>query len=140
VDGQNADIHKQVIYKGSMLSGMPNFSFVFGYTNSSWTLRADLVCAYVCRVLNYMSRHDYRQVTPRLKNTEMEIQPFLDLNSGYVQRGLDRFPQQGTTTPWRFYQNYWLDTLMIRFGFIRDDALEFSREEQPVAESAPVTA
>lgn len=84
VDGQIAHVHQQVIYKGSMLSGMPNFAFVFGYTNNSWTLRADLVCAYVCRLLNYLSRHEYRQVTPRLKEAAMELQPFLDLSSGYT--------------------------------------------------------
>ncbi|MBX3280109.1 MAG: NAD(P)/FAD-dependent oxidoreductase [Acidobacteria bacterium] len=127
VDGQPADIRGSVVYKGSMLSGMPNFAFVFGYTNASWTLRADLVCRYFCRLLNYMSGRGYRQVTPRLNGAEVGNLPFLDLSAGYIERARDRFPQQGSAKPWRFYQNYWLDTLMIRFGSIGDKWLEFNR-------------
>lgn len=140
VDGQPANIQKEVIYKGSMLSGMPNFAFVFGYTNASWTLRADLVSVYFCRLLNYMRRHGYRQFTPRLPDAAMERLPFLDLDAGYIQRALDLFPQQGAARPWRFYQNYWLDTLMIRFGSVRNEALEFRREAPPATVRKAVTA
>ena len=140
LDGQPFALQKAVTYKGSMLSGLPNCSFVFGYTNASWTLRADLVSTYVCRLLNYMSKHGYRQVTPRLPESETERLPFLDLTAGYIQRALALFPQQGTGRPWRFYQNYWLDNLLIRFSPVKDDALEFKRDEHPAAVGEAVTA
>jgi cation diffusion facilitator CzcD-associated flavoprotein CzcO len=129
LDGQQADTTKAVTYKGTMLSGIPNLSFVFGYTNASWTLKADLLCAYAARLLNYMDKHGYRQVTPRLTDPEVEDLPMLNLSSGYVQRGLSRFPRQGSKLPWRFFQNYFRDTMMIRFGAIPDDVLEFQSEE-----------
>jgi cation diffusion facilitator CzcD-associated flavoprotein CzcO len=129
VDGQAAEINKSVTYKGTMLTGIPNLSFVFGYTNASWTLKADLLCAYVCRLLNYMDKHGYRQVTPRLNDPEVEELPLLNLTSGYVQRALHQFPRQGSKLPWRLYQNYIFDALMIRFSAIKDDALEFKQAE-----------
>jgi monooxygenase len=129
VDGQAAQLNQSMAYKGTMLTGIPNLAFVFGYTNASWTLKADLICTFVCRLLNYMDRHGYRQVTPHLNNHEVEDLPLLDLTSGYVQRALDCFPKQGSKLPWRLYQNYVFDTLMIRFGAIKDEALEFKRAE-----------
>ena len=129
VDGQPAATNKSVTYKGTLLTGVPNLSFVFGYTNASWTLKADLLCAYVCRLLNYMDQHGYRQVTPRLNDPEVTDLPLLNLSSGYVQRAMELFPRQGSKLPWRLYQNYFLDTLMIRYGSVKDEALEFKREE-----------
>ena len=131
VDGQPAATNKSVTYKGTLLTGVPNLSFVFGYTNASWTLKADLLCAYVCRLLNYMDKHGYRQVTPQLNDLEVEDLPLLNLSSGYVQRAMELFPRQGSKLPWRLYQNYFLDTLMIRYGSLKDEALEFKREELP---------
>ncbi|MFN0119163.1 MAG: flavin-containing monooxygenase [Blastocatellia bacterium] len=125
VDGHAVDIGKAVTYKGTMLTGVPNLAFVFGYTNASWTLKADLICGYVCRLLQYMDKKGYRQVRPRLDDAQVEALPLLDLNAGYVLRGMDRFPRQGSKLPWRLYQNYVLDMLMIRYGGVRDDALEF---------------
>ncbi len=125
VDEQIIAINQSVTYKGTMLTGVPNLSFVFGYTNASWTLKSDLICAYVCRLLNYMDKHGYRQVTPHLNDPDVEDLPLLDLSSGYVLRALDRFPRQGSKLPWRLYQNYLFDMLMIRFGAIKDEALEF---------------
>ena len=127
VDGQATAINKAVTYKGTMLTGIPNLSFVFGYTNASWTLKADLISAYVCRLLNYMDKQGYKQVTPHLNDSEVEDLPLLDLSSGYVLRAMDRFPRQGSKLPWRLYQNYVLDRLMIRFGSIKDEALEFKQ-------------
>ncbi|MBS1811099.1 MAG: NAD(P)/FAD-dependent oxidoreductase [Acidobacteria bacterium] len=129
IDGQSIETNKSVTYKGSMLTGVPNLAFVFGYTNASWTLKADLICTFVCRLLNYMDKHKYRQVTPHLNDSSVEDLPLLDLTSGYVLRALDRFPRQGSKLPWRLYQNYIFDTLMIRFGSIKDDALEFKNAE-----------
>jgi cation diffusion facilitator CzcD-associated flavoprotein CzcO len=129
VDGQAVEVNRSVTYKGTMLTGLPNLSFVFGYTNASWTLKADLLCAYVCRLLNYMDKHGYQQVTPRLSDSTVEMIPPFDLSSGYIQRALDRFPRQGSKLPWRLYQNYLNDTLMIRFSAIQDNALEFKQAE-----------
>ncbi len=127
IDGQATEINQAVTYKGTMLTGIPNLSFVFGYTNASWTLKADLICAYVCRLLNYMDKQGFKQVTPHLNDPEVEDFPLLNLSSGYVLRALDRFPRQGSKLPWRLYQNYVFDMLMIRFGAIKDEALEFKQ-------------
>ncbi len=140
VDGQPVKLNKSVNYKGCMLTGLPNLSFVFGYTNASWTLKADLLCAYVCRLLNYMDKHGYQQVVPRLSDPTVEDLPLLDLTSGYIQRAMDKFPRQGSKLPWRLYQNYFFDTLMIRFGSIKDDALEFKRAESPATVGEVATA
>ena len=127
VDGEVQAINKSVTYKGTMLTGIPNLSFVFGYTNASWTLKADLICEYVCRLLNYMDKHGFKQATPHLQDSSVEDLPLLDLSSGYVLRAMDRFPRQGSKLPWRLYQNYVFDMLMIRFGGIKNDALEFKQ-------------
>jgi len=140
VDGQPVELNKCMNYKGCMLTGVPNLSFVFGYTNASWTLKADLLCQYVCRLLNYMDKQGYRQVTVRLNDPEVEDLPLLDLTSGYVQRAMERFPRQGSKLPWRLYQNYFFDTMMIRFGAIQDDALEFRKEESAAKVGEVATA
>jgi monooxygenase len=140
VDGQATAVNQAVTYKGTMLTGIPNLSFVFGYTNASWTLKADLICAYVCRLLNFMDQHGYQQVTPHLNDPEVEDLPLLNLSSGYVLRALDRFPRQGSKLPWRLYQNYFFDMLMIRFGGIKDEALEFKRTTSSAKVGAVITA
>lgn len=124
IDGQATEISKATAYKATMLTGIPNLAFVFGYTNASWTLKADLISAYICRLLNYMDRQGYRQVTPRLTDPTVQRLPLLNLSSGYVTRALDQFPQRGSDGPWRLYQNYLLDLKLIRFTSVRDDALE----------------
>ncbi len=106
VDGRAVDLAETVGYKGMMLSGVPNFAFAVGYTNASWTLKADLVSEYVCRLLGHMRSHGYDVVTPLAPDPSQPTQPFLDLASGYVQRSMDSFPRQGTVTPWRLNQNY----------------------------------
>ena len=140
IDGRAVDLHETMTYKATMLTGIPNLAFVFGYTNASWTLKADLIATYVCRLLKYMDKHGYSQVTPRLNDPQVQEIPLINLSSGYVQRALDRFPQQGSVGPWRLYQNYLLDMRMIRFGAIKDDALEFKAKEQPVSVGATVAA
>lgn len=140
VDGRAVETNKSVTYKGSMLTEIPNLAFVFGYTNASWTLKADLICTFVCRLLNYMDKHGYRQVTPHLNDQSVEDLPLLNLTSGYILRAMDLFPRQGSKLPWRLYQNYVLDTLMIRFGSLKDEALEFKRAEAPAKVGAVATA
>ena len=112
-------------YKGMMLSDVPNFMFIFGYTNASWTLKADLSCEYLVRLLRRMDRQGAKVAIARRDPAVEEI-PFLDFTSGYVQRALTLLPKQGARRPWRLYQNYWLDLLTLRFGKIvgRDAAAQ----------------
>ncbi|HTT11353.1 MAG TPA: NAD(P)/FAD-dependent oxidoreductase [Burkholderiaceae bacterium] len=112
-------------YKGVMFSDVPNFASCFGYSNASWTLKADLVCGYVCRLLNYMRRHRFVQCTPRIGAAAPAALPWIDFSSGYFQRALDRFPKQGTQAPWRLNQNYLRDLLALRFGRIEDNVMQF---------------
>jgi len=126
VDGREVDISQTMSYKGMMLSGVPNLAVAFGYTNASWTLKADLTCEYVCRLLNHMDANGYRESRPRERDPSMPEQPFIDFSSSYVLRSIDHFPKQGSKAPWRLYQNYALDILSLRFGSLEDEAMEFS--------------
>jgi monooxygenase len=139
VDGREIDVSQTVGYKGMMLSGVPNLAFTVGYTNASWTLKCDLVCQYVVRMLNHMDTRGYRQVTPRAPDS-LPTQPFIDLTSGYVQRAVDRFPRQGPSTPWRLHQNYARDILLLRRGPIEGDGIEFSRGGAGAREPEPLAA
>ena len=137
VDGRRIDLGETVGYKGMMLSGVPNLALTLGYTNASWTLKADLVAEYVCRLLGHMSAHGYTQATPRAPEPAMATQPFLDLKSGYVLRSLEALPKQGSRTPWRLHQNYALDIRLLRRGAVEDEGIEFSRPR--AAAAAPGT-
>jgi monooxygenase len=121
VDGKPVNLGDTLAYKGMMLSDVPNFVLTLGYTNASWTLKADLVAAYVCRLLNHMAAHDYHMVTPVLANPDVDTEPIINLTSGYVLRSLDALPKQGPTAPWRLHQNYPKDVLMLRHGPMDDD-------------------
>ncbi|OJU19962.1 MAG: FAD-containing monooxygenase EthA [Sphingomonas sp. 66-10] len=125
VDGVVKDLARSFNYKGMMYSDVPNLASCFGYTNASWTLKADLTSAYVCRLLNTMRRRGLRQCTPRVGDEAITPEPFLSFTSGYVQRALDKLPKQGSRTPWKLHQNYALDVMMLRFGSV-DDSMEFS--------------
>jgi monooxygenase len=126
VDGKQIDTGKTLTYKGMMFSDVPNLAAAFGYTNASWTLKCDLTCAYVCRLLNYMDEHRSRYCVPRIRDASIELEPFIDFSSGYVQRALDKLPKQGSRAPWKLYQNYALDVLAHKFGSVTDEAMEFS--------------
>jgi cation diffusion facilitator CzcD-associated flavoprotein CzcO len=127
VDGKAINPADTLAYKGMMYSDMPNFAVVSGYTNASWTLKADLVCEYVCRLLNHMQKNGLRQCTPRLDDPDMERLPWVDFSSGYIQRAADKFPKQGARRPWRLHQNYAKDLMSLRYGSLRDKAMVFSR-------------
>jgi monooxygenase len=127
VDGKAINPADTLAYKGMMYSDMPNFAVVSGYTNASWTLKADLVCEYVCRLLNHMQKNGLRQCTPRLDDPDMERLPWVDFSSGYIQRAADKFPKQGARRPWRLHQNYARDLMSLRYGSVRDRAMVFSR-------------
>jgi cation diffusion facilitator CzcD-associated flavoprotein CzcO len=126
VDGREIELSDTVGYKGMMLSDVPNLAIALGYTNASWTLKCDLTCEYVGRLLNHMDAHGYRQCTPRNRDPNLPTRPFIDLNSGYVRRSVDRFPKQGLRAPWRLYQNYPRDIVALRYGSLEDEAMEFS--------------
>lgn len=108
VDGTAVDLAKQFVWRGAMLTGLPNFAVCIGYTNASWTLRADLTSRLVCKVLNHLDRHGYAAVEPR-PTGPLDERPLLDLMSGYVQRSIDAFPRQGHRSPWKVRQNYVID-------------------------------
>ncbi|THD59522.1 NAD(P)/FAD-dependent oxidoreductase [Phenylobacterium sp.] len=137
VDGRAIDPSQTLAYKGMMYEGIPNLATVFGYTNASWTLKADLTCEYVCRLLNVMARRGLRQVTPRNSDPDIEHQPWLDFSSGYVQRAMASFPKQGSKAPWKLHQNYALDLMSLRYAKLEDGVLEFSN---PVKAGAKVAA
>ncbi len=126
VDGEEVDIPSTMTYKGMMLSGVPNLAFTVGYTNASWTLKADLTSEYVCRLLNHMDAYGYRRCAPEVDTTVTE-EPLLDFTSGYVLRSLDQFPKQGSVEPWKLRQNYVFDIRTIRRGAIDDGAMRFGR-------------
>lgn len=125
VDGELVDPAQRKIFKGMMLEGTPNLFSIFGYTNASWTLKCDLTCEYICRLLNQMESSGQTVVTARDREGDIETAPLLDFSSGYVQRAMDRFPKQGSRKPWKLHQNYVLDLLALRHGKVADPALEF---------------
>jgi cation diffusion facilitator CzcD-associated flavoprotein CzcO len=127
VDGRPVEPSQTFIYKGMMYSDVPNLASVFGYTNASWTLKADLVCEYVCRLLNRMDRGGYRYCMPHNNDPTLEAEPWVNFSSGYIQRALRHQPKQGSKRPWKLYQNYVLDLMNLRFGALRDRAMIFAR-------------
>ncbi len=126
VDGKDVTFGDRLTYKGMMYEGVPNIASVFGYTNASWTLRADLISEYVCRLINYMDKHGISQATPRNDNPDMKKEPYLDFSSGYVKRAEHILPKQGEHAPWRHPQNYGSDLFNLRYGKIADGVMEFS--------------
>ncbi|MFO0686941.1 MAG: NAD(P)/FAD-dependent oxidoreductase [Sandaracinus sp.] len=142
VDGKPVSVHDKLLYKGMMLEDVPNLVLAFGYTNASWTLKADLTSEYVCRLLQHLRRSGKRRATP-VRDAGVTPEPFLTFSSGYVQRALSILPQQGNKRPWRLYMNYLLDTLTIRHDRLDDGTLRIegparaSTTTKPAAEATP---
>jgi len=136
VDGRPVVLKDCLSYKGMMLSGVPNLAYVVGYTNASWTLKADLTSAYVCRLLQRLGQ-GYSHCVPVLKDTHVTREAWVDFSSGYIQRSLDRFPGQGNKAPWRLRQNFALDLLALRFGRLADGTLQWAK---PKIHGSPVVA
>jgi cation diffusion facilitator CzcD-associated flavoprotein CzcO len=132
VDGVPQDVSKTLTYKAIMFSGVPNLAYIFGYTNASWTLKADLAADYVCRLINHMDEKGCSTCVP-VADSSVKPEPFLTFTSGYVQRALASLPNQGDRAPWRLHQNYALDLLSLRFGRIEDGTLRFGASPQPAA-------
>ncbi|MEH6347262.1 MAG: NAD(P)/FAD-dependent oxidoreductase [Bermanella sp.] len=131
VDGVAFDMSKAKVYRGVLIENLPNLGMIFGYTNASWTLKSDLTSEYFCRILNHMEKNQAQQCMP-VDTEDMDDIPFIDMNSGYIQRALDKVPKQGQKSPWRLYQNYIRDMAMLRLGSVDDGVLKFSQiSEQP---------
>ena len=132
-NGVPVDLTREMTYKGMMLSGLPNMAFTIGYTNASWTLKADLVSEFVCRVLNHMDARGYDTVVAQHPGDSVEERPLMDFTPGYVLRALDTLPKSGSRVPWRLKQNYLLDLGLIRHGKVDDTALRFSTHRAAVS-------
>ena len=124
VDGVAFEPGQAFSYKGCMLSGLPNVAVTFGYSNASWTLKADLIAGFVCRLLQHMDQHAYSEVRPTPARP-MTAQPFMDFSSGYVTRSNHQLPKQGDHGPWRVPQNYLRDLWGLRLASLKDGALSF---------------
>jgi len=126
VDGEEVNLPDTLAYKGMMLGGVPNFAFAVGYVNASWTLKVDLTCEYMCRLLEHMDRHGYDQCMPVDGDPSVERRPLLNFTSGYVQRSLDQFPKQGPEAPWQLSMSYRNDVRNLREADVDDGVMRFS--------------
>ena len=143
VDGTAVEPSKTIGYKGMMLAGVPNLAMTLGYTNASWTLKADLVAEHVSRLLAHMDEHGYAICTPQAPDELEPTEPFIDLKAGYVLRSIDELPRQGTRWPWRLHQNYPLDVVLLRHSGVDDEGIEFASANgagtgTPIAEAGPL--
>ena len=134
VDGERQDFARAMTYRGMMFSDVPNLSYSFGYTNASWTLKADLTSAYLCRLLNHMRARGFEIAIPRRDPDVAEL-PFVDFSSGYFERARHLLPKQGVSKPWRLYQNYALDMASLKYGRVDDGTIHFSHPAAPPAEA-----
>ena len=125
IDNNQVNAHERLTYKGMMLSGVPNFAISFGYVNASWTLRADLTCEYVCRLINLMDKKGVKCCEPIDDKSAHGDDQLIDFTSGYFQRGLNQMPKQGNKAPWKNYQNYLKDIFAVRVFSINDTNLNF---------------
>jgi cation diffusion facilitator CzcD-associated flavoprotein CzcO len=139
IDGRELDISQTVAYKGMMLSGVPNAAMSMGYTNASWTLKCDLICEYVCRLLAHMGERGYDYCVSVPPPEDEELEPLIDFNSGYVLRALDRLPKQGARPPWRLHQNSFKDVRTFRRAPLEDEAMRFGRVASAPAAGGTVT-
>ncbi len=136
IDDEPVDVANRMSYKGMMIEGVPNMAIAIGYTNASWTLKCDLTCDYVCRLLNHLHETGDTQCVPLNVDTEVTDQPLLGLSSGYIQRSAHLLPRQGSAFPWQVHQSYLRDYRALKMGSIEDHVMEFSSPStRPTAES-----
>lgn len=141
VDGVEPDLASTWVYKGMMLNDIPNFAFTLGYTNASWTLKADLVAEYVCRLINHRDAGGYDYFVPEVTDPTITEEPLLDFNSGYVLRALDGLPKQGSKEPWKLKQSYPYDLRAMRRGSLLDGSMQFRRRPRvPATAQTPEAA
>lgn len=136
VDGRAVNFGKTFGYKGMMFNDVPNMASCFGYTNASWTLKCDLTCGYVTRLLNHMRTTGNDICMPHAEPGSLQEEAWLDFSSGYVTRARDELPKQATTAPWKLYQNYVMDLVMLKFGKVDDASMRFSKSRSPAAAGA----
>jgi cation diffusion facilitator CzcD-associated flavoprotein CzcO len=136
VDGRDVNLPDTMAYKALMLSGVPNFALTIGYTNASWTLKADLTSEYLVRLLRYMDRHGYDTAVPIQDDSRVTERPLLDFAAGYILRSMHEFPKSGSRPPWRLGMSYLNDVVMLRHGRINDGVMRFSRRGASVARAA----
>ncbi|MEO9221225.1 MAG: NAD(P)/FAD-dependent oxidoreductase, partial [Mycobacteriaceae bacterium] len=134
VDGEPLDLPEKMTYKGMMLEGVPNLALAIGYTNASWTLKCDLTCEYVTRLLNHLHANGLRQCTPVNRSASISSEPLLGLTAGYMQRSAASFPKQGSADPWRVHQSYLRDYRALRRSGIADGVMQFTNPE-PTADA-----
>ena len=127
VDGEVVNLNEKLNYKGSMIQDIPNLIAIIGYTNAAWTLKADLVCIYACRLINYLDDKKFRFCVPRLNDGTINAIPIINFSSGYIQRSMDKLPKQGDKLPWKLNQNYFKDRKILKQQKIEDGILEFKK-------------
>jgi monooxygenase len=132
VDGRTVELPKTMAYKGMMLSDVPNFVFTIGYTNASWTLKADLVAEYTTRLLRHMDAGGYTQFVPTNDDPTVTQRPLMDFQAGYVLRSIDEFPKAGSKKPWQLGMSYAHDVVSLRHSPVEDGAMRFTRAGQPL--------
>jgi cation diffusion facilitator CzcD-associated flavoprotein CzcO len=140
VDGEAVDPATRLTYKGMMMEGVPNLAIAIGYINASWTLKCDLTCDYVCRLLNHMRARGLTECVPRNREASVGTGPILGLTSGYIQRSAHLLPQQGTTYPWKVHQSYLRDYRALKMGEIDDSIMEFSRPRARATPAVPLAS
>ncbi len=137
MDGETVDPATRLTYKGMMIEGVPNLAIAIGYINASWTLKCDLTCDYVCRLLNHMHERGLTECVPRHAGPAEDDGPLLGLTSGYIQRSAHLLPKQGREYPWRVHQSYLRDYRALKLSAVDDSIMEFSgpgvREDPAVA-------
>ena len=137
VDGAPVSLPDTIAYKAMMLSGLPNYVYAIGYTNSSWTLKVDLVCEYFCRLIGHVDLYGYDACVPVAPEGDMERRPLLDFKAGYVLRALDALPKQGTQAPWTVSMSYTEDARALRADPLQDDAMRFFAARAPGTDVGP---
>ena len=133
LDGVKTAVPEHLVYKGVMLSDIPNMAFTMGYSNASWTLKADLTSSWLCRLLNFMSKKGYASCVPELDSSEVDTEVIMNLDSGYVQRSIGKVPQQGTKAPWQQLHNYLKDRVELSMKSLDDGVLKFGKKGESLA-------
>jgi cation diffusion facilitator CzcD-associated flavoprotein CzcO len=125
IDGQRLDTSAVHAYRGVMLSGVPNLGIAIGYTNASWTLKCDLSCRFITKVLRHMIREDHEMVTPVFDTEKYQTERLLDFDAGYILRAEDVLPKQGSKSPWKVHQNYVKDLFSLKYSKANDENLAY---------------
>ena len=140
VDGEAVDPATRLTYKGMMIEGVPNLAIAIGYTNASWTLKCDLTCDYVCRLLNHMHEHGLTECVARDRDSAVASGPMLGLTSGYIQRAAHLLPKQGSVHPWKVHQSYLRDYRALKMSDVEDSIMEFSGPTVVASEPATLAS